>query len=252
MFECVARCLEPCAPWLCGCMTGCDGRVVWRGEAQRRRRLVALTIDDVPNEGTMTVDGLLALLALLDVHNARATFFVIWNAAKRVDSSVLFTMLKTIHGKNHEIGVHFDGRWGCTVSDAAICRETTEMLHALQNFCGVKPKYARLPGGFSRQSTVTLLNDTFDLTVVNGTAYPFDVDLCKWRSAKRLGQCAANLGRDGGRIAILHDREDLHEKVKAFLDQAASNRCHVVRLDTLLDDIHPEARSRLILPVLAL
>ena len=252
MFECVARCLEPCAPCLCGCMTGCDGRVVWRGETQRRGRLVALTIDDVPNKGTTTVDDLLALLALLDTHNARATFFVIWNAAKRVDPLTLKTMLKTIHEKRHEIGVHFDGRWGCTVSDAAICQETTEMLHALQDVCGVKPKYARLPGGFSRQSTVTLLNDTFDLTVVNGTAYPFDVDLCQWRSAKRLGQCAAELGRGGGRIAILHDREDLQEKVKAFLERTASNGCRVVRLDTLLDEIHPEARSRLLMPVLNL
>ena len=249
MFECVVRCLEPCAPCLCGCMTGCDGRVVWRGEAQRRGRLVALTIDDVPRKGT-TVAGLRALLALLDARDARATFFVIWNAAKRVPAASLVAMLKLIHEKGHEIGVHFDGRWGCTVSDAAIFRETTEMLHTLQNVCGVKPKYARMPGGFSRQSTVTLLEQNFDLTVVNGTAYPFDVDLCMWRSAKRLGRCAADLGRGGGRIAILHDRDDLQEKVEAFLDRATDHGCRVVRLATLLDEVHPEGRA-LLLPVCA-
>lgn len=239
--ESVGRCLEPCAPCLCSWMTGCDGRVVWR--SGRRVAAVALTIDDVPREN-LTMHELFALLQLLKTHNARATFFVIWSAARRW-SGDLQQMVKLLTEEEfgHEIGVHFDGRWGCTVSDAAICQEACEAMHALQRLTNCTPKYARMPGGFSRRSTVTAL-ENLGLTVVNGTAYPFDVDLCKGLPPDQLGRCAANLAVGGGRIAILHDRDDLMPKVAAFLDQAKTNRRRVVRLDELLDAIEPASERR--------
>lgn len=221
-------------------MTNCDGRVVWRSDEEGRRR-VALTIDDVPRRGS-GVEDVAKLLLMLEAHDkTKATFFLIWSETKhfRDDSKRLVEMLRD---NDHEIGIHFDGRWGCAVSDAEICQQTVEALHALQRHCGVVPRYARMPGGFSRRSTVTKL-EGLGLTVVNGTAYPFDVDLCQRLSPAALGRCAANLGWRGGRIAILHDRDNLLPKVRAFLEQARANRCQVVRLDALLEDIGP-ARTR--------
>ena len=249
MLECIARCLEPCVPCLCGCMTNHDGRVVWRGESGRR--VLALTIDDVPRRG-MTIAELHALLVLLEAHDAHATFFVIWEGAAERFAGDIAKMVAMLVGKGHEIGIHFDGRWGCTMSDAQIRQETSAAMLALKRIADVRPRYARMPGGFSRHSIVTRLEHEFQLRVVNGTAYPFDVDLCQCLSAKRLGRCAANLGRGGGRIAILHDRTDLHEKVEAFLAQAKRNRYRVVRLDALLDDIEVDdaAASRRLMPAL--
>tara|TARA_B110001454_G_scaffold187876_1_gene185500 strand:+ start:1343 stop:2113 length:771 start_codon:yes stop_codon:yes gene_type:complete len=237
--ESCAVCLEPIVPSLWCCFTNCDRRVVWRGKEGGNR--VALTIDDVPRRDSALKD-LAELLIMLEKHNrTKATFFLIWSEMQhfRDDRVRLVEMLRD---NGHEIGIHFDGRWGCTVSDTEICRQTVEALHALQRHCGVVPRYARMPGGFSRRSTVTKL-EGLGLTVVNGTAYPFDVDLCQRLSPAALGRCAANLAWRGGRIAILHDRDNLLPKIEAFLEQARRNDCRVVRLDALLDDIGP-ARTR--------
>ena len=184
----------------------------------------------------MTIAELADLLLLLETHGkAKATFFLIWSETKYFSGSTI-QLVEMLRDSGHEIGIHFDGRWGCLMPDDEICKQTAEAMHALQRHCRVVPRYVRMPGGFSRRTTVTKL-ESFGLRVVNGTAYPFDVDLCKWQSAEALGRAAANMGRRGGRIAILHDRKNLYDKVCAFLEQAEHNRCEVVRLDTLLEDI---------------
>jgi len=246
--SCARVCVEPIAPCLLGgCVTGCDGRVRWRGEPGDGR--IALTIDDVPRRGSTQVDVNRLLVKLAAADGAKATFFVIWSEGKHFDGDVV-TMVETLSREGHEIGVHFDGRWGCLADNKRLGQEALEAVNALQRITGSAPRYARLPGGFSRPSTVSMLAE-LHLTVVNGTAYPFDVDLCACLGPRALGRAAANLGRDGGRIAILHDRADLIPKIEAFLEHAKRNDCQVVSLDTLLDEI-PATHTRPILPMLRL
>ena len=240
-------CIEPIVPCLCSWMTNCDRRVVWRSEEDHRQ--VALTIDDVPRRGTNLRDLANLLITLEAADSAKATFFLIWSETTHFKGDRV-RLVEMLRDNDHEIGIHFDGRWGCVVSDAEICRQTVEALHALQRLCGVVPRYARMPGGFSRRSTVTKL-EGLGLTVVNGTAYPFDVDLCQRLTPAVLGRCAANLAWRGGRIAILHDRDNLIPKVEAFLEQAKANRCRVVRLDALLDDIGPDRIRPMPMPMLS-
>ena len=174
-------------------------------------------------------------MTLLKQHNATATFFFVWRGARSRAAADPCAIIQLLCRHGHEVGVHFSGRWGCCMSDSELCSQVIEAVLNLERITGVRPRYVRMPGGFSRRSSVDRLR-SLRLTVVNGTAYPFDVDLCASLDAATLGRAAADLGARGGRIAILHDRENLIPKVKAFLEQADCRRLQVVRLDALLDD----------------
>ena len=80
--------------WLVGAAAAAHPGVVFRVRL-RRRRAVALTLDDAPGELTP------ALLALLAAHGARATFFVIADAAAKHPQR-----LADIAAAGHEIGNH--------------------------------------------------------------------------------------------------------------------------------------------------
>ena len=80
--------------WLVAAAAAAHPGVVFRVRL-RRRRAVALTLDDAPGELTP------ALLALLAAHGARATFFVIADAAARHPQR-----LADIAAAGHEIGNH--------------------------------------------------------------------------------------------------------------------------------------------------
>ena len=239
--ECGA-CLEPAAPCLFGWMTCCwDGRVVWRAsEAQRwpHRGQVALTIDDVPRAGTTAAD-VQALMALLASHNASATFFVMFEQFVAAPENVRRVFMDHVRAHGHEVGLHFEGRWGHAMHVDELRQRAVEAQHLVEHRYGLKLRYARMPGGFSRPEQVTVL-EQLGLTVVNGTGYPFDVDLCACLSARALGRCAARLTAQGGRIAILHDADKLYGEVEAFLRAARNQNGHaVVTLEELLERIGP-------------
>ena len=239
--ECGA-CLEPAAPCLFGWMTCCwDGRVVWRAsEAQRwpHRGQVALTIDDVPRASTTAAD-VQALMALLASHNSSATFFVIFDQFVAAPENVRRVFMDHVRAHGHEVGLHFEGRWGHAMHVDELRQRAVEAQHLVEHRYGLKLRYARMPGGFSRPEQVTVL-EQLGLTVVNGTGYPFDVDLCACLSARALGRCAARLTAQGGRIAILHDADKLYGEVEAFLRAARNQNGHaVVTLEELLERIGP-------------
>ena len=246
--ECGA-CLEPAVPCLFGWMTCCwDGRVVWRAsEAQRwpHRGQVALTIDDVPRKGT-TVDDVQRLMTLLASHVATATFFVMFDQFVAAPENVRRAFLTYVKGYGHELGLHFKGRWGHTMATEELLQRATEARHLVEQCYGMRLRYARMPGGFSRPEQVTAL-ESLGLTVVNGTGYPFDVDLCACLPARALGRCAARLTARGGRIAILHDTHKLYHEVEAFLRAARDQNGHtVVALEELLERIATGSDERVL------
>ena len=235
-------CLEPAVPCLFGWMTCCwDGRVVWRASEAGRwphRGQVALTIDDVPRAGT-TIGDVQALMALLASHNASATFFVIFEQFVRASENVRRVFMDHVRAHGHEVGLHFRGRWGHAMHVDKLTQRAVEAQHLVEQRYGLKLRYARMPGGFSRPEQVTVL-EQLGLTVVNGTGYPFDVDLCARLPARALGRCAARLTAEGGRIAILHDTKKLYHEVEAFLHAARNQNGHaVVTLEELLERIGP-------------
>ena len=68
---------------------------IWHGN--RKRRAIALTFDDGPSESTP------ALLELLARHNAKATFFMCGQNARR-----LANIAREVAAAGHEIGNHTD------------------------------------------------------------------------------------------------------------------------------------------------
>ena len=239
----VATRVEPCAPCVFGWMTCCcDQRVVWRASEPNiwpHHEQVALTIDDVPRKGT-TRDDVLKIMQLLFDHRAKATFFVIFEQLAEVPHDVRRVFMDHVRCHGHEIGLHFAGRWGFAMPVDELHAAAVEAQSVVQRCYGLRLRYARMPGGFSTPAQVTAL-EALGLTVANGTAYPFDADLCQCLPARFLGRCAARLSERGGRIAILHDSPRLVSKggeLAAFLD--AARRGHgltVVTLEELLERI---------------
>ncbi|KAH8681037.1 hypothetical protein BX600DRAFT_429009 [Xylariales sp. PMI_506] len=104
---------------------------------------VALTFDDGP--GPYTKD----LLALLDSHGARATFFVNGNnmMGPIIDpSSEAAAVLKETHAGGHQIGSH---TWSHadlgSLSTAQRVEEMEKLEEALTSIIGVSPTYMRPP-----------------------------------------------------------------------------------------------------------
>ena len=221
MGACESCCEEP----IFLCMTCCDRRVIWRGEAEESPRLVALTLHDVPR----CLDDLARLLFVLQTHGAaKATFFVRWSDFANFCDRKRFVVMLRDNG--HEIAIDLAPSWGCSsTSDAHLCQQAVEVLHALQRLGGVVPRYVRTPGGLSCRSTVTKL-EGLGLTVVHHAAAAALLQQ-PHVGPSELGRCGPERVWRGGRIATLHGIA----KVEAFLEQARCNDCRVVRLDTLLD-----------------
>lgn len=221
--------IEPAGHCLFAWTTCCDARVLWRGAWTRSRR-VALTIDDVSWD---TPEAQLKLL-LAELAGERATFFVIWpehGPYGQKEARATTRRVEMIIQQGHEVGVHFAGRWGCCTPDVAGI--ASEMQSAMQSALLPRAEHARMAGGLSCPSQVTALT-RLELTVVNGTAYPFDADLCECLDAKTLGQAAASMSERGGRVAVLHVGAGAPEKVAAFVTQARELDLEMVKLSTLL------------------
>lgn len=238
MEHCAAA-FEPLVPCLCGWMVCCDSRVEWVADGTLVPDGVALTIDDVPRKGTQ-VSHVLELMGMLRQRNkARATFFVFFDrlnyaAGDIAHKRVVEAFVNGIKEGNHEVGLHFPGRWGNQMSLIDLKGQTMRSLAIAKRF-GLPVRYVRMPGGFSTPAQVEYLISQ-NLTVVNGTAYPGDADVCGCLAAKVLGRCAARLANNGeGRIAILHDDKRLIAKLAAFLEQLGRQQKRAVTLSELFD-----------------
>ena len=250
--EHLAALLSPCVPCLCGWMTCYDSRVVWvadDAESDDSPRAVALTIDDVPRKGT-TMQDVRNIMGLLKEFNARATFFVFFDQLNVSDADprapIVREFIKAVKAGGHELGVHFEGRWGNQMSLTELDFRIKSSLELARKRFAMDVNYLRMPGGFSNLAQVTLIK-SHGLTVVNGTAYPGDADVCQCLSAFALGRCTARMANSDGRIAILHDDRRLLAKVYSFLEQMHVQRRRAITLRELLGHKHGFSRMPLVM-----
>ena len=237
MEHCAAL-LEPLVPCLCGWMVCCDSRVQWVAHRTKVPNGVALTIDDFPRKGTTAAD-VNTLMRMLNDRGVRATFFVFFDrlnygAGDTNAKKVAEAFVAGVKAGNHEVGLHFPGRWGNQMPLVDLKGQTVQSFVIAKRF-DLRVRYVRMPGGFSTPAQVEFLN-VQNLTVVNGTAYPGDADVCRCLGAKVLGRCAARLANNGdGRIVILHDDKRLLAKLESCLDQLDLQQKRSVTLSELFN-----------------
>ena len=106
-------------------------------------KIVALTFDDGPHEIKTE-----KILAVLDIYNVKATFFVIGqNAEKNPD------ILKKVVRAGHEIGNHtYDHKSIYKLSDGSLSDDVEKCSVVIEGIIGERPKLFRPPEGFMNDS----------------------------------------------------------------------------------------------------
>ncbi len=169
------------------------------GDAPR----VWLTIDDGPSDDT------LALLDVLDAHDAKATFFLVARRAARTPE-----LVREIVRRGHQIGNHSDSHpqaWFWALGPARMRREIDDAQRTLTEISGIAPRWFRAVVGMSNPFVQAPLRD-LGLTRVAWSArgfdgVGFDVDAVLVRIGKDLSPGAIVLlhegGADGRNIAVM-------------------------------------------------
>ncbi len=163
------------------------GRSVWRGSGGRAR--LALTFDDGPSHGTA------ALLDLLGEWGAKASFFQIGEAARRLPE-----LARRVSDEGHEIGNH-------TLSHAALYAKTPSGVYGevagcqrvLEEIHGCAPRWFRAPYG-CRWFGLRRAQRELGLTGVMWSCLGLDWKLPASVVASRVAAAAGN-----GAIICLHD-----------------------------------------------
>ncbi|APA06780.1 hypothetical protein sscle_02g015500 [Sclerotinia sclerotiorum 1980 UF-70] len=159
-------------------------------------RVIALTIDDAPSEETPLI------LDLLQIYNAKATFFII---GSQVASHA--SLIQRIHSEGHELGNHaWADEPSISLPLSELERQITEvegLLPGNRPITGSKipPKYFRPGSGFFNRDMVQMVRD-LGYRLVLGSIYPHDPQI---HNARINARHVLSMARPGG-IIIMHDR----------------------------------------------
>jgi peptidoglycan-N-acetylglucosamine deacetylase len=164
---------------------------LWHGN--RRRHALALTFDDGPSESTP------ALLELLAEHNAKATFFMCGQNARRLSE-----IARQVSAAGHEIGNHTDThRPFYFQSPESIFREVALAQESIYKVTKVNPVLFRAPYGV-RWPGLRRTQKRLNLTGVMWTAIARD---WKW-PARKISQFMLKEAANGA-IFCFHDGREL-------------------------------------------
>jgi peptidoglycan/xylan/chitin deacetylase (PgdA/CDA1 family) len=178
---------------------GVFGTVYARGPAERAE--LALTFDDGPSPETTP-----RVLALLEQHGARATFFVVGSKARAHP-----TLVRAIAAAGHAIGVHghvHDPLYALR-SARFVERDLARACAAVAEATGVVPRLFRPPIGFV-SSAVAVAAERHGLTLVGWTVRTLD-GFSGTAPERVLARATAALER--GAILLLHDAAARDDRV---------------------------------------
>ncbi|HUP61150.1 MAG TPA: polysaccharide deacetylase family protein [Thermoanaerobaculia bacterium] len=147
--------LRPNVQWL--------GPVVTRFATDRKE--VWLTIDDGPADETS------ALLELLDVHGAKATFFVKGMLAEQRPDTIRAIVARGHSVANHS-QTHPQATFWCALP-TTIAREIDECNRVLESLTGAAPRWFRAPVGMKNPAVHPAL-DRRNMRLIGWTARGFD------------------------------------------------------------------------------
>jgi peptidoglycan-N-acetylglucosamine deacetylase len=167
------------------------GPSVWHGP--RGRRVLALTFDDGPSEGTPSI------LEALARHNVRATFFQCGANVERLPE-----IARAVREAGHEIGNHSHTHpLFCFRSPEFIEMELERAQRAIERHTGARPVWFRAPFG-ARWFGIARAQRRLGLRAVMWTAIGYD-----WKRKADAIIERMTAGASGGAILCLHDGREL-------------------------------------------
>lgn len=200
----------------------------------KTRAQFALTFDDGP--GAITEE----LLALLEKHKAKATFFMLGTSVRSKPG-----VAKKVHDAGHLIANHTDshknwfrvGKGGDR--EKILAAEVRKAEEAIVKATGFKPTVLRMPNGYDRP-WVREAAKKLGYRAVN---WSYGSDWTK-TSEERMTEEYRKATRAGG-VLLLHDgggrsREKTLRITAAILDEAARLGLRAVRLDELQPEQAPK------------
>ncbi len=204
----------------------------WRGRTDTDS--VALTFDDGPSPDTES------LLNVLKIYNARATFFLIGQAAE-----CYAPIAQRIVCEGHEIGNHSYSHpiyLYCGAHETR--RELQQAQASIEKATGVRPLLARPPCGVRTRAYFKAARE-LGLTTVQWTCTGFD---WKQRSAKQIAHSVLK-DVNAGSIILLHDgdstgkrhRRETVAALPLIFDGLRERGLHVAPLSQLLG-VKPERK----------
>lgn len=196
---------------------------VIRGPAEARG--IVLTFDDGPDP-----KHTIAVLDILDAHEAKATFFVIGRKAEK-DPDVVREIVR----RGHEVGVHgfAHDRLFSLRGARYVRRDLERAVRTLEKITGTRPSLFRPPVGHTNPK-IARIAEQLELVVVGWSKSGLDgiSGADPKKVAARIGS-----GLDDGDIVLLHDaaERDDHEPTAAtvlplLLEAARDKNLRVVAL----------------------
>jgi peptidoglycan/xylan/chitin deacetylase (PgdA/CDA1 family) len=189
------------------------GKSFWRGP--RTTPALALTFDDGPSESTAEI------LAILDRHRVRATFFQCGANVERLPAAA-----REVVAAGHELGNHSHTHpLLCFRSSRFMEDELRRAQDAIARHTGASPVWFRAPFGV-RWFGLGVAQRRLGLTNVMWTTIGYDWKLKADAVVKRLSGSAGN-----GAILCLHDGRELRAKPDIGVTVEAVRRLVPMLLD---------------------
>ncbi len=192
---------------------------------------VVLTFDDGPDPVHTR-----AVLDALDVHGAKATFFVIGKKAE-AHRDVVEEILR----RGHEVGVHgyAHDRLFALRGSKRVRADLERAIRVLENITGKTPLLFRPPIGHTNP-TIARISDQLDLTMVGWSVRARD-GLARTKPDDVLARISRGL--EDGAIVLLHDAPEHGTRkpagvtaLPAILERIAAKNLRVTALSTWLDE----------------
>jgi peptidoglycan-N-acetylglucosamine deacetylase len=190
-----------------------------------RERVVALTLDDGPDSISTPV-----ILAELQKHGARATFFLISERMRTQEP-----LVRSIVAKGHELGNHFSHeRPSIRLNAGEFERDLLHTHHVLARF--TQPVWARPASGWYTQAMVDVMT-RHGYRCALGSVYPFDAAIpsISWATHYILRNARP------GAIVVLHDGGDRGQRTARVLSKVlptlSTRGYRVVPLSDLLPSL---------------